>query len=676
MISKKKTSIIIILAAMLMSCLSIPTLSVPAHAAAKAKKVVISSIVNENNKVKVVWKNGAKKPCSVYVKKGSGKFKKAGTSSKGSYTFRVKGGVTYTVKVKRGKQSSKAVKFQTNRFAAPKIKSMSVYPSGNKTIARLIFASKKGQSYAVYRKPVGGKWKRIGFIKGKKTSTKYYDTISPSRDYVYTVRRYSESQKGKVHKYGSCDKAGIRTIVTIPKIYNYDATNLQTTLNWNAVEGADGYKTYIKVEKSGTYRLLADTTDTAYNYMYYYGLQTKKEIRSTCGGDSYRFFVDPDSNPFVYIVRAYKRTGSKISYGNHLKDGEYSVITPNILSYKPDTLTWHTVKNADRYNIYTSENGTNWNRYKTVKAGTKRSQALSVPKARFYGVSSLTDKNGVTYESDWDRGFDVSHRSSNTGVNMLWIGCSTEFASPYYNWNDIVHVNSYPRRVAECTGVNCYNPSIPGATMAARYNNDGSLAIYRYRLLYNVLEHVKNGENTDGPYYIETENNKKLSDYDVVVITAGGNDYTDEIPLGELEDEEGNPVYEDTTYYGAMNIAISWIEEANAVRAEAGKAPIKVVFIGLPYSDRFKDKFLEIHNRFTTPNNLGLTYTDYQAAMDNVYDRCLRIGLDAYEIQTSHYVDSETCPYLTSDNVHMTRFTYSQIGNGVARDMIEQGILK
>lgn len=668
---KKTASIFVIVAAMFASCIAIPQLSVPAYAAAKSKKVTISYIVNQNNKATVVWKNGAKKKCVVYVKKGKGKFKKAGTSSKGSFTFKVKVGSSYTVKVQKGKTTSKAIKFLPNNYTAPKIKTMSVYPENGKTIARLTFASKKGLVYAIYRKPAGGKWKRLAFMKGAKTETTFYNAISPTKDYVYTVRRYAKTQKGKIRKYGRFDKDGIKTIVTVPVITTYDATNLQTTLKWNKVSGADGYLTYIKVEKTGTYRQLAKTTKNTYKYKYHSGLKTDAEINSTCGGSSYKYFVDPDSNPFVYTVRAYKKRGSKISYGNHMVDGEYSVITPNVLSYEPGFLTWHTVKNADRYNIYISQDGAKWNLYQTVGAGVERAQTHAVPDARFYGVSSITTKNGVTFESDWDRGFDVSHRTDYTDVNMLWIGCSMEFGSPYYEWNDILHVNSYPQRIAECTGVNFFNPSVPGATMATRYTDESktTLDTNRSRLLRNVLEHVVNGENTDGPSYIDTKNNMHLYDYDVVAIPAGGNDYTDEIPLGTPDSMD------ETTYYGALNTAVSWIEEANLERAKLGKGPIKIVFISFLYSDRYKGKYLTLHNRFTTPNDLGYTYSDYQAVMDDVCNRCIERGLPAYLIRTNQYVDAETCPYRSSDNLHMTRFTYSQMGNGIAKEMIERGML-
>ena len=152
---KKTVSIFVIVVAMFASCIAIPQLSVPAYAAAKSKKVTISYIVNQNNKATVVWKNGAKKKCVVYVKKGKGKFKKAGTSSKGSFTFKVKVGSSYTVKVQKGKTTSKAIKFLPNNYTAPKIRTMSVYPEAGKTIARLTFASKKGLVYAIYRKTVG-----------------------------------------------------------------------------------------------------------------------------------------------------------------------------------------------------------------------------------------------------------------------------------------------------------------------------------------------------------------------------------------------------------------------------------------------------------------------------------------------------------------------------------------
>ena len=660
---------IIIIVAAIMAFTCWPALDDGSAAGAiGSKSLTISRLIDRDGTATVKWKKRGKRKCVVYVKRGGGKFRKVGVSRTGKLTFRTRSGSVYTVRIRMGLRVSRKVKFKANGFAAPRIISLSVYPRGGKTLARLVFYSKKGRKYAVFRKGNDGTWTYRGIVRAKGKKTSFYDPVRS--DCTYTVCRYGSAKKGTIHRYGRFDRAGIKTIMAVPSV-SLDTTNLDTTVSWSPVKGADGYSVYMKVGKTArSYRRLATTNRTKYRYMYYYGLKTKAEIHSTAGGASHRYFVDPDSNPFVYIVRAYKRTGSKISYGNHLADGEYSVITPNILSYNGKTLTWHTVRNANQYKVYTSADGKRWTCRGRYKAGPKRSQSAAVPAARYYGVSSVTRKNGRTFESGWDRTFDVSHRKSNRDRNVLWIGCSTEFASPYYSWNDILHVNSYPNRIAQCTGVRFYNPSIPGATLAARYNRDGSLNMHRYRLIRNVVEKVKNGTNTMGPYYCETKNRQRLEDFDIVMIPAGGNDYTDDIPIGSPRDMS------DTTFYGALNLTVDWIDQASRRRVAAGKAPIKIVFVQLVYGERYKSLFLERHSRVSTPNALGKTYRDYQDAMFDVCRRCREEGMQSYWIPTDGYVDHENCPYVTSDNIHLTRFTYSQLGNGMSREMIRQGILR
>ena len=633
----------------------------------KRKRITIISVTVQNGKTKVIWENDSHKTCILYAKKGAGKYKRICKSRTGKATFPIKKNVRYTVYVKNNNTSSKAVTFRTNSFLAPKLKSLSTYPKQNKKCSRLIFASKKGYTYVVYRKYNNRAWKRIKTVTATASTVRIYDTIT--QNCTYTVRRYKVTKSKIIRKYGEYDKAGISTIIEAPHL-SLDATNLKTTIKWDKISNVSGYLIYIKVGRNGAYRRLAKTSKTEYSYMYRRKLKTEEEINATVDGKGRKYFVDPDSNPFVYAVRAYKKKGNKTSYSNYLSDGEFSVITPNIISYEDGCLTWHTVKNADYYQLYISDDGNHWIKKDKIKAETAHSQSVAVSNARFYGVSTIVIKNGATFESDYDKGFDISHRNDNTDVNMLWIGCSTEWGSPYYSPGDIPCVNSYPNRISQCTGVKFYNPSVPGATLANRLNEDGTQNQGRIRLVTDVVEKIREGKNTIGPRYCQTENTQRLEDFDIIMLPAGGNDYTDNIPLGNPNDTDS------TTFYGVYNTILSWIDEASRIRVQEGKAPIKLVFVEMFYSERCTGKWLERHDRFYTPNAIGLTYTDYQNVMDNVYQQCLDAGKSAYRIDTTKYVNHTNSPYATSDNLHMTRFTYSQIGNGIAKDMIEQGILK
>ena len=110
------------------------------------------------------------------------------------------------------------------------------------------------------------------------------------------------------------------------------------------------------------------------------------------------------------------------------------------------------------------------------------------------------------------------------------------------------------------------------------------------------------------------------------------------------------------------------IEEASKMRVERGEEPIKVVFVDLYYSDRTYTNSIR-ENRDVTPNKIGLTLTDYQDALDNIYDKWNSSEyLTLYNFDTRAYdiVNQDNCPYTASDNLHFSKFTYGQYGNAFA----------
>ena len=70
------------------------------------------------------------------------------------------------------------------------------------------------------------------------------------------------------------------------------------------------------------------------------------------------------------------------------------------------------------------------------------------------------------------------------------------------------------------TGAKAYNPSIPGATYA--YNERTN----RARIVTDIAENIKYGKTPENALH---ENNKTYRDFDVVVMAAGTNDYSDNI---------------------------------------------------------------------------------------------------------------------------------------------------
>lgn len=661
---------------------------------AATKKPHIYSVKRANQSVTLRWKKV--KGCRMYYvyrkvgNKRHFKFLKKVSKKENKYKDeKVAYGKIYTYKlvavVKGKKLSSLPATMVVNKsFAAPRLINTYTYPKKNKTYVSVAFKTQKKRHYFIYRKNIkGGPWKKVGKIKAKGKRSYYSQKIK--RDYKYSVRKVLLDKKGKVLKYGKMDRAGIETMIGIPKI-NLDQTTLRCKMKWNKVKGVQKYLVYMKVGVDGKYREIKKTTSNSFSSLFFKMLKTKSEIWNSCGGESEKFFADPDCNKYVYSVRGYKNVNGKKIFGNYMRDGEYKVITPNIISVIPDgdnvNFTWHTVPNAHSYRLYVSQDRSSWEKIKTVKAGKRRSQAEKVKKYQdaYYTVRAVIKKNKKTYLSGYDKTYTIKYYGKYRNNNILFIGCSITLGSPYYNVKDIKVKNSYPYRIAQLAGCRYYNPSIPGSTMANPQRGDKpGDKNHRYRLITDVVEHVNKGENTGGGLSPDKNNTQKFEDFDTVFLVAGGNDYSDNIPLGKNDEDI-------KTYKGALNKTISYIKEANAKRHIEGKKPIKLVWIDFFYSDRVIGHVFERHDRWKFKNKIGKTYRDYQKVLDDVCkeygdDVCKEYGKEdgvkiILKLKTEKYLNSKTCPYFSSDNLHMTRFTYSQIGSGFTRELIDNRILK
>lgn len=66
---------------------------------------------------------------------------------------------------------------------------------------------------------------------------------------------------------------------------------------------------------------------------------------------------------------------------------------------------------------------------------------------------------------------------------------------------------------------------------------------------------------------------------------------------------------------------------------------------------------------------------DYQKAIDDIADKYAAYGMEIWQMPTDKYCNHENAPYTMSDNLHMSRYTYGQIGNGITDYMIRNEIL-
>ncbi|MCC2864710.1 hypothetical protein LK494_02100 [Anaerovorax odorimutans] len=690
----------------------------PAYAAKSksSRTPVISKIVSTKSSVKVSWKKakGTSK-YYIYKKTAKGKYKKVATLSKKKSTYtdkKVVAGKKYAYRIvsrtKSRTYTSKSRSVTPVRIKAPQLQTLKRYTTDNKERTNISWKSVKGYSYDVLRRTGNGAYTKIASVKAKSSECSYTDkNINKNKNYTYTVKPIRKV--GKIlYKYGDYDSRGISTLLDKPKV-NVDFTNLHATITWDGVEGAEGYKVYRKNSLNGDYRAIATVKagNGTYKDVYRQSFTTaaEKDLLNS------EYFLDPAHNGIVYTVRAYSDDGSKRSYSNYDKDGYFELTTPSIVdvtknSSSKATIEWSTVKNAKNYYLYTGYNDASgsrhWQRITSVKhkSGTRQKATIDVnPDHPFFTVKAMSVRNGETIYSSYDKGFDISDRNYGN-TNILYIGDSITFGSPYKGATT-KEVFSYPWRVNQLTGVQYYNPSIPGATYAYKESTS------RFRLLTDVAEKMEKGETPKEALY---PNSQKYEDFDVVIMAAGTNDYLDNTELGDLDsnywqnskddsnkeedqnkqDEENNQDKqgdqqkqdirdnpESKTFNGAINQIMTWIKEGSDKRVAKGKSPIKVVFVDLFYSDRTHD-YAQLTNRFVTKNKIDLTLTDYQNDIDQLvkkYQNDPNYGLDIKQFSTAEFVTQSTCPYVTSDNLHMTRFTYTQIGNKLSKFLINEQII-
>ncbi len=458
-----------------------------------------------------------------------------------------------------------------------------------------------------------------------------------------------------------------------PRVH-VDFTNLRARVTWTRAKekqaGAKlyAYEIYRKTSRSGAMKRIARVKagKTAYTDVYAQGLNAreKKSLNILKG-----HFLDPASNALRYYVKpVYRAAGGKLTAGSWQKDGDFHLEAPDIVrqhaSGSKAILYWGTVPNAEGYLIYMGRKSGNrmiWSRTAKVKASSRTIQYKTfskVPGCTYYTVRAYAKKNGKTVFSSYDTGFQTANKGKYS-EKILYIGDSITHGTPYLSAKTQQYF-SYPERVAQLTGAKYYNPAVPGATYIYRKDNSRGIT----RIVTEVTAPLAEGMTPAKSERLGSDyNDTSLSDYDVIVLAAGTNDYTGSARLGGIRSSSIG------AFHGALNRIRSQIETASKYRMRHGKPAIKVVFVDLFYSNRFGNQYSRIINRDTAANGLGLTLHDYQRALDRQakawsQSSCLKV----YQFHTRSYgiVTGSTCGYRTADNLHMTKFTYGQYGNRLA----------
>ncbi len=701
-------------------------------------KLAIAKIRAGQNYVTLTWDKGKKaKSYTIYRKTGSGKYKKLKTVKKTTvkYTDRkAKAGKTYTYKiVKNGKKKETAVRKVKVVKLNKLLSSLKYVTSGNTALNRLELNTKKGYTYRIYRKTGSGSYKKIATRVADSGKLVFNDTsIVKGTKYTYTANCYRIS--GIVTNINAYDSEGISSIPYAPSV-SISCTNLHNRLTWKEVPGATKYKVYRKIGANGSYRYIGTSKSLSYEDVFRQSLNDSERKALEFWMIS-TFFIDPSGNQLYYAVRPCYVKSGKESLGDYDKFGEFHLSEPGIVSASVTdgtlTIKWGNTCNAEKYEVLASTDGKS---FQTIASAPKsndvcQTKTVSVgPEYSHFSVRAVATRKGKTITSGYDKGFTIIHQKKYAESNVLFLGDSITFGSPY-KYQGKKDIFAYPNRVAELTGIRFYNPSIPGSTWTAasqkqveEYDQEkqaadeegldypaiGSNCVMkdtdtcfyedrvseaspdtypRDRIVLQVARQIRDGKSmairTDSGQTVTghvNSGNQTFKDFDVVVMAAGTNDYLDDAPLGALDSENA------WEFNGALNEIMGYIAEGSRQRVEEGKEPIRVVWMDLFYSDRtvhYKEK----HNRFVTENGLGLTLTDYQEDVNELISRYSDMygdeacGLTFTRFSTLYYPDGrdfinrKTCPYMSSDNLHFTRYAYGQIGNELAEFMIRNDIIK
>ena len=644
---------------------------------------VINKFITTTSYVKIFWKEA--KHASIYEihrKEESGKYKKIATVNDNILQYvdkKIKVGKSYTYKIvsRNGNKRYESIgrKVTPIKIAAPKLKHVKRYTSSGHEKVQFNWQAKKGAQYYVYKKTVNGSWNKLATVNATSSIGTYTDNnIEAGVDYIYTakeVRKIGEI----LYKYSEYD-SGIMTIANKAENIKVDAGTLNAKVTWDKVDGATSYKVYRKIGRTGDYRLLATVKNNEFTDVYYNNAKTDNEKSYLCA----TYFTDPSINPYVYTVRAFNNNRGKESYSDYYRDGDFHIENPAIISVKKNddntaTYEWSNPVNPVGYILYSGiadESGkVNWTKVSEVsrKSGGRLKATVEVdPSHDYFTIQAKYEKEGQYVYSEYDEGYTIKNKKYSDN-NILYLGDSITYGSPYKTAGATKEVYSYPYRVQQLTGVNTCNPSIPGSTWCSDPYDK-----FRYSMTKDVADQIAQGKSVssrvpENETVHKNTDGKTFADFDVVVLAAGTNDYSSITQLGDLNSTN------DVEFNGALNKIMNYIQEANVIRKEAQKDPIKVVFVELFYSDR-TEPMHKITNRFVTKNAIGLTLVDYQNCLNAQAAKWRENGLDVYNFDTTKFVDETTCKYNTSDNLHMNRFTYTQIGNELAQFMIDNNIIK
>ncbi|MBQ3327343.1 MAG: SGNH/GDSL hydrolase family protein, partial [Clostridia bacterium] len=462
-----------------------------------------------------------------------------------------------------------------------------------------------------------------------------------------------------------------KELPTVRPTVTYQSTGAE--LSWNTVKPSgtqkvDGYEIYMKTAPPAKYSNIATVDSKTTTFRHELG----------------RSYADPSQTTRLYDVRAITKNrfgivtasspAREANAANNYLGGAYQLAAPSIVRVEDSgfnyRVTFKNVPYATQYDIYYGDydakgKPVNLRLAASVRAEksgagseadaktgwVKGNQTATVVKqngAQFLTVQAVATErsfkgySAATFKSAYDTGFRLGQNQLK-GQKILFEGDSLMIGTPY---GPSTMDYTISNRVQQQTGANVYNCAVGGAVMVSDYPR-----VINNSILHNQTMLIADGthKNFSNAAWSDVHD---LTDFDIVVLEGGPNDYSCRVPLGDIDSTDVKQ------FYGALNRHLSIIKEASQKRLEAGKSRTKVVLVDIFYAPVGDSK-----------NLIGLTYADYKAALKAVADAYAEDpDIDVYWYTgTDSIINSDNYLTATVDNLHMTAYHYGQIGNHMSQ---------
>lgn len=215
---------------------------------------------------------------------------------------------------------------------------------------RLQWGKVSGASaYLIYRKTADSDWSYLARVTGGSTVTYYDRTVENGTAYTYTVRALRGNHFSDYHRTGL--SISYLETPSVTRVYN---STSGITLNWTAIEGAEGYQLYRRLTagSANAWELIGSVTD---------GAQTSyTDLSPLVSGTSY-----------TYTVRAVSSvTRSHFTAGASVVRLDTPILTAIGSRTGYVTLSWKKVTGASGYTVYRRTADSNWSTLGSVTGGS------------------------------------------------------------------------------------------------------------------------------------------------------------------------------------------------------------------------------------------------------------------------------------------------------------------